>query len=333
MANTTTANLTYMRNAYIVGKMLARALPYLVFEKFGQAYPIPDQNTKTIKFRRYESLDATPTKLTEGVTPTAQALTTTDITATLDQYGGLVTMTDVLLDTNDSPVMEQATQLIGEQAAETIENVRIGVLLAGTNVEYANGTSRAEVNTPLTLGLQRRITRKLKNQKARFLTDVVKSTPRFYTENVNPTFVAVCHPDCEADIRNLPHFQDVKDYGVLPSWENEIGACENVRYIFTTLMKAWPDAGGAKTNADNATMISTGGTKADVYPILYLAKDAYGIVPLKGQNSLTPMIINPTPSESDPLAQRAHVSWKAMHTCVILNQAWMVRAEVAATAY
>ena len=139
--------------------------------------------------------------------------------------------------------------------------------------------------------------------------------------------------EIEADIRNLPHFQDVKDYGVLSPWENEIGACENVRYVFTTLMKAWPNEGGAKTNSDNNTMISSGGTSADVYPILYLAKDAYGIVPLKGQNSLTPMIINPTPSESDPLAQRAHVSWKAMHTCVILNQAWMVRAEVAATAY
>lgn len=336
MASTlnTTTNVSYMANAYIIGKMLTRALPYLVFEKFGQAYPIPNNSTKTIKFRRFEALSNTPTKLTEGVTPDAQPLTTTEITATLDQYGGLVTMSDVLLDTNDSPVMEQATQLIGEQAAQTIENVRIGVLLGGSNVEYANGTARTEVNTPITTNLQRRITRKLKNQLASFFTQAIKSTPKFYTESVAPCFVAVCHPDCEADIRNMTLFQDAKDYGagVMP-WENEIGAVENVRYIFTTMMKSWPDAGGAKTNADGNTMVSKTGTKADVYPILYLARDAYGIVPLKGQNSLTPMIVNPTPSAFDPLGQKAFVSWKAMQTCVILNQAWMVRAEVAATEY
>lgn len=332
-SSSTDGTLSTMANVYVVAKMLIRALPYLVFEKFGQAYPLPTKSTKTAKFRRFESLDATPKELTEGVTPTAQTFSVTDIEAPVHQYGNLVTMTDVLLDTNDSPVMEQVTQIVGEQAAETVENMRIGVLLGGTNVEYANGTARNEVNTPISLPLQRRITRKLKNQKARFLTDSIKSTPRFYTESISPCFVAVCHPDCEADIRSMPHFQDVKDYGNTSPWENEIGAVEGVRYLFTTLMKSWPDAGGAKTNAAGDTMVSTTGTKADVYPILFLAKDAYGLVPLKGAESLTPVIINPSHTESDPLAQRAHVAWKTMQTCVILNQAWMVRAEVACTAY
>lgn len=332
-SSSTDGTLSTMANVYVVAKMLIRALPYLVFEKFGQAYPLPTKSTKIAKFRRFESLDATPKELTEGVTPTAQTFSVTDIEATVHQYGNLVTMTDVLLDTNDSPVMEQVTQIVGEQAAETVENMRIGVLLGGTNVEYANGTARNEVNTPISLPLQRRITRKLKNQKARFLTDSIKSTPRFYTESISPCFVAVCHPDCEADIRSMPHFQDVKDYGNTSPWENEIGAVEGVRYLFTTLMKSWPDAGGAKTNAAGDTMVSTTGIEADVYPILFLAKDAYGLVPLKGAESLTPVIINPSHTESDPLAQRAHVAWKTMQTCVILNQAWMVRAEVACTAY
>lgn len=332
-SSSTAGTLSTMANVYVVAKMLIRALPYLVFEKFGQAYPLPTKSTKTAKFRRFESLDATPKELTEGVTPTAQTFSVTDIEAAVHQYGNLVTMTDVLLDTNDSPVMEQVTQIVGEQAAETVENMRIGVLLGGTNVEYANGAARNEVNTPISLPLQRRITRKLKNQKARFLTDSIKSTPRFYTESISPCFVAVCHPDCEADIRSMPHFQDVKDYGNTSPWENEIGAVEGVRYLFTTLMKSWPNAGGTKTNTAGDTMVSTAGAKADVYPILFLAKDAYGLVPLKGAESLTPVIINPSHTESDPLAQRAHVAWKTMQTCVILNQAWMVRAEVACTAY
>jgi N4-gp56 family major capsid protein len=79
-------------------------------------------------------------------------------------------------------------------------------------------------------------------------------------------------------------------------------------------------------------MLSSGGTNADVYPVLYLASDAYGIIALKGAFAVTPMVVNPKPSDSDPLAQRGHVSWKGMQTAAILNDFWMVRAECAATA-
>jgi len=49
-------------------------------------------------------------------------------------------------------------------------------------------------------------------------------------------------------------------------------------------------------------------------------------------HAVTPMVVNPKPSDSDPLGQRGHAAWKSMQTAVILNDAWMVRAEVAATA-
>ena len=326
-------NRMYMANAYIAAKALARAVPYLVFEKFGQGYPLPSKSTRTIKFRRFEALSNTPKELTEGVTPNGQKLTYTDIEADLKQYGDLLVLSDVVLGTADSPVMEQASALIGEQAAQVVENIRINTLLGGTNDEYAHGTARNAVNTPISLGIQRRITRKLKNQMARFIADGIASAPRFYTEAVAPCVVGICHPDCEADIRNMIGFKDAIDYGTTTPWENEIGACENVRYMFTTMMPVYKDAGGAATNAAGQKMISTSGTKADVYPILFIAKDAYGLVPLKGMDALTPMVQNPTPTPSDPLAQRAYVAWKTMQTCVILNQAWMVRAEVAATAY
>ena len=327
----TGGHLSTMLQAHAIFQFLTRALPYLVFEKFGQAYPLPANSTKVAKFRRFGALDATPTKLTEGVTPSSQSLATTDISATLDQYGSLVTVTDVLLDTNESKIMENAAMVVGEQAAEMIERMRIGVLLGGTNVEYANGTARNAVNTPVTLDLQRRIVRKLKNQKARYINSIIRSTPSFNTENVAPGFIAVCHPDCESDIRDMPHFQDVKDYGSVPAMENEIGAVENVRYLFTTLMESWKDAGGPKAGVGGAEVVSTGGANADVYPILYIAKDAYGLIPFKGASAVTPIIVNPAPSASDPLGQRGHVGWKAMQTALILNQAWMVRAEVAVT--
>lgn len=327
MAQTAYGDISPRTAAYAEKELLKRGLPYLVLEKFGQAKALPEASTKVIKFRRYNALPNTPATLTEGVTPAGQTLAVTDVTATLAQYGDKVTITDVILDTHEDPTLNESVALLGEQAAQMIEKMRFGVLKAGTNVLYANGASRAAVNTAITITLQRRAVRALKRQNARFITSIVRSTPSYGTENVSPGFVALIHPDLESDVRGLTGFVPAEKYGTMTPWENELGKCEDVRYVSSTIFEPWADAGGAK-----GTMLSTTGTSADVYPVLFMGRDAYGIVALKGMFALTPMVVNPKPSDSDPLAQRGHVAWKAMQTCVILNDSWMIRGEVAATA-
>lgn len=242
----------------------------------------------------------------------------------------LVTITDVVMDTHEDPVLQEAIAILGEQAAIMLEKVRFNVLKAGTTVFYANddGTPlRTEVISPITRAVQRRVTRALKRQFARQITSVVRSTPSYGTQSVLPSFVALVHPDLEGDIRNMDGFVPVEKYGTVSPYESEIGKVEDVRYIASTIIAPFADAG-----ANKGSMISTSGTKADVYPILVIARDAYGIVPLKGKSAITPMVVNPKPSDSDPLAQRGHVAWKAYQTACILNDAWMARIEVAATA-
>lgn len=311
--------------AYASTQLLTRALPYLIFEKFGQAKPLPDNKTKTVIFRRYNALANTPNPLSEGVTPTGKSLSKTDVTANLTQYGDLVGITDIILDTHEDPVLNETVAILGEQAAQMIEVVRYNVLKAGTNVFYSNGAARTAVNTPITLNAQRAITRAMKRQNTGKITTVTRSTPSFGTEAVAASFVAICHSDLEADIRGLAGFVPTEKYGTMTAYENEIGKVEDVRYLSSTICVPFADAGGAP----GTTVLSTTGTNADVYPILYIGKDSYGIVPLKGQASLTPMVVNPKPSDSDPLAQRGWVSWKSMQTAVILNDLWMARLECA----
>ena len=250
-----------------------------------------------------------------------------DITATLVQYGDKTTITDVVLDTHEDPVLNEAVDLLGEQSAQMIEKMRFGVLKAGGNFQYANGGARNAVNTVLTLGLQQRAVRTLKKQNARPITSIVGSTARYETVNVAPGFVGLIHPDLEGDVRALAGFVPAERYGTMTPWENELGKVNDVRYLTSTIFEPWADAGGAK-----GSMLSTSGTSADVYPVLFLGRDAYGIVALKGQYAVMPMIVNPKPSDSDPLAQRGTAAWKTMQTCVILNDNWLVRAEVACTA-
>src|SRR5664280_1203356 len=107
--------------AFAAVELLKRGMPYLLLEKFAQSKPLPGNKSTTIKFRRYEHLPLTLTPFTEGVTPPGQKLTYTDITATLEQLGNTVGISDVIADTHEDPVFQEAQTVIGEQAAKTIE--------------------------------------------------------------------------------------------------------------------------------------------------------------------------------------------------------------------
>lgn len=313
--------------AYAEKKLLERGIPFLIIEKFGQSKSLPSNSTKVIKFRRYNSLDNTPVTLAEGITPASQSFSITDVTATLQQYGGLITISDVILDTHEDAVLNEAISLIGEQAAQLIEKMRFGVIKAGTNVIYANGYARSAVNTVFTLALQRKAIRSLKRQNGRPITSIVRSTPSYGTENVAPAYIGLIHPDLESDIRNAPNFTPAEKYGTITPYENELGKIEDVRYLSSTVFEPYLSAGGAH----GGVILSTNSVNADVYPILYLAANSYGLIALKGMFAVTPMVVNPKPSDSDPLAQRGSVSWKAYQTAVILQDAWLCRTEVAAS--
>ena len=285
-----------------------------------------------VKFRRSVPFSTATTPLIEGVTPTAQKMQYEDVTATMRQYGIPIEITDVVADLAEDPVLRDASILAGEQAAATLEQVTYGVIKAGTTVAFTNGTSRGAVNTPLTVDKQRGITRSLKAQKARKLTTILGPSPAYATQAIEASFVALAHTDMEHDIRNLPGFIPTAQYGsrsvLVPE---EIGAVEDVRYVLSPDLAPFEDDGGTKAGS-GTTMVSTSGTSADVYPILYVSKEAYGLIPLKGKRAISIMVINPgTISGSDPLGQRGFVSWKTYYTCVILNENWLARLESAAT--
>lgn len=327
MPNTAYGDISPITAAHAAKEFLDRAVPMLVLEKFGQSKTLPANDTKTMTFRRYNALSAAPNALTEGVTPSAKQLTKTDVTTTLVQYGDLVTITDVVQDTHTDPILKESVEILGEQAGNMIETVRFNVIKAGTNVGYANGVAgRANVASKIAIADQRRATRALKRQNARKLTSVIRSTAAYDTANIPASFIAVCHSDLESDIRDLPGFVPTEKYGTLTPFESEIGKVEDVRYVTSTVFEAFLGAGVAVASAP--TLLSAGGTAIDVYPILYLGRDAYGIVALKGKTAITPMVVSPKPSDSDPLAQRGHVSWKTMQNAIILNDLWMYRLEV-----
>jgi N4-gp56 family major capsid protein len=319
---------------------LERALPRMHTAQFAQILRLPKNASQTLKARRYEPLSAEPKRLVEGVTPTADSVSTTDVYFRLEQYGNVLRLTDVVADTHEDPVLEQMTELLGEQAGESMERIRISKLTAGTNVYYANGTSRSAVNTVVTKTMLRRIIEVLKIGRARRITKLEQSTPRFNTVNVKACFICIIHPYMSKDIKDIDGFKAVEDYGSVSSWENEIGAFEDLRFIEQDTLLPWLNAGGTASS----TLHSTSGSLCDVFPMLAFGADAYADVALKGYttknadangNLITPvtiMALNPNvPRDGDPLGQRGSVGYKFYWAGGILQDLYMVRGEAAVT--
>lgn len=284
--------------------LLERALPELVHAQFGQRRPIPQGAGKTIEFRRFSALPVSTTPLTEGVTPAGNSLSVTAITAAINQFGDYVEGSDLLDLTAIDPILTETSQLLGEQAGYSVDTIVRDILNAGTSVQYANNrTSRATVaaGDNLTVTEIRKAVRTLKKNRARPVA--------------GQAFVAFVNPSAVYDLQSDPAWTNAAQYaGSEQVYSGEIGRLYGVRFIETTETRVFA-ASGAGTPA------------IDVHSTLIVGANAYGLIPLSGQN--LEFIFKPVGSSgtADALNQRWTSGWKTAFTAKILNDSFMLRVE------
>lgn len=296
--------------------LLLRAVAYFVHTKFAQVRDIPKNGgTNTIKFRRYGNLSAATTALSEGITPAGSALSVTDITAAVAQYGDYITVTDVVDYESKDPVLVEAAEILGDQAGDTLDQLTRDVLAAGTVVTYVGQTARTAITTTdlITATQVRKAVRTLKIAKARRLTRMVNASTGIATEPVSAAYIGLVHPNTTYDLQDETGWVPVEKYSsTMKVMENEVGKLNDVRFIETT----------------NAKVFSAGGAGSiDVYGTIILGSDAYGITRISGEALKN--IVKPLGSagSADPLDQRTTTGWKSTFVAKILNDAFMVRLE------
>jgi len=289
---TTSGDLSPEMKTFYSDYLIDNAQPKMVHDQFGQKHPIPKNGGKIIEFRKFSPLGKLLTPLVEGVTPDGQSLAVTTIEATVAQYGGYITLSDMLLLTAIDNNMVQATELLGQQAGATLDTITREVLNGGTNVIYAGGVnSRSALADNLTVEDIKKAARALKTQNA---------------EKIGDSYVAIIHPDVAFDLTNDPTWQNVKDYDPKDWYEGEIGRIAGVRFVETTEAK-----------------IFDGG----VYSTLVLADNAYGVTEIEGGGLQHFTKQLGSGGTSDPLDQRATVGWKATKVAERLVEQFMVRIE------
>ena len=290
-------------------RLIDQALPALVHDQFGDSYPIPANNGKTIEFRKYDALPKATTPLTEGVTPEGQALTVTTVTAEVHQYGGWVPLTDMVQMTTIDNNVVQATRVLASQAGRTMDSITRDVLAGGTNVIYApkqaaDGTETA-VTSRKTLDKSCTLTPKLFFQAAAQL-GAMNADP------IGDSYIAIIHPYAAYDLKTCKEFIEVHKYADPDTmFRGEIGKLGNIRFIETSEAKIWKD--------------ETCPTGLAVFGTLVLGAHAYGVTELEGGG--LEHIVKQLGYGDDPLNQRASVGWKGMRAAERLVEQYMVRIE------
>ena len=331
--------------------MLEHAQPITVLGDFGTQREMPQNSTDTLVFRRTLPFGAsaagttiegsaryagTPVisaanfMLSEGATPNSNTISFQDVSVQLQQYGILFKYSSKVEQLYEDDIPGEMVKLTGETMAEVMEMIRYGVLKAGSTVIYSNGSSRASVNTPVSLNALRKAARTLESNRARRVTSRLAPGVNFGTRAVQPAFIVFCHTDAVSDIRNLPGFTRVEEYGSFkPIHDREVGACEDFRFISSPLLSSFTNSGSATTNG----MLTVGSNNVDVYPFIVIGEDCWGQVALKGMAAIKPIVLKASQTNhANPLGQFGYVGASTYFAAVRLNDAFMARIEAGVTA-
>lgn len=328
------------------GEILKRAMAVEVLGITGQQRQVPKNNSDTVVYRRYlpyggvdnqwvaDGGDTTfvSAHLTaEGVTPSADSITATDVTAVLQEYAALYSYSNKVGELYEDDIPAEMVKQTGERLGLVREMVRFGALKAATSKFYGGtGTSRATVNGVIDATTLRKIERSLLRAHGKFVKEILAPSPNFGTAPVQSSFIVFAHTDVIADVEGLSGYKPVAEYGSRKvCHEMERGSWGSFRFVHSPELVPVPDSGAA-IGTDG--LLSTTGTLNDVYQVLVVAMDAWGQCALRGMDSIKANHIPLSATDTaDPLGQRGYVGARTWFDTTILNDGWMALFELAVT--
>jgi N4-gp56 family major capsid protein len=218
---------------------------------FDQAADVQPTNQSmpgsSVIFTIFADLAAATSALTETSDVTPVAMSDSQVTVTLAEYGNTINTTAKLRGTSFLDVDATAANLIGYNAGDSIDQVVREVLAGGTNVIYGGGGSSDETSRT-----------NIEVEDIIEANDVRKVTAALRAANVatfNGYYMGYIHPDVSYDLRretgnaswNAPHV-NVDTAGI---YNGEIGTFESVRFIETPRAKVFTNAsdGAGSTGA------------------------------------------------------------------------------------
>ena len=352
-AMTLSSDLSTQYREHFESQLLTYAVQATRKAEFGQKAPLPKGvGSKQISFFKYGAPDATqiadltdasgdetlastayvPIDVfgTSGATDASgvRQLSLTKVTATLQQIGQVVVISDVLNNTEFLNSLAQATKTNGEDAAlkcdDIVRNHIMRTVASGGGA--ANLTANAETAGANTIfaGTNTSLTHAgasatdLPVMKATDVLDVMTQLRINRAPEINGGYVCVAAPQVLRDIMNDDDWLAAatrSNVGAL--YNGEAGSLYGVRFVEDT--NPWR-TGAAIANHDT---YAAGGAS---FGSIFLGGEAFGVPALSGDSPMSPSIqIVDTPDKKDPLNQVITVGFKTMYTAKTLTTGYYIR--------
>lgn len=282
MATNSASNFSSDIEAYIADETLPLARRQLCAYQFGDPLTLDKGRGTTYTAIRYNRLPLPFAALSEGVPPIGETMTIGTQSATAQQWGDKVTITDVAELTIKHPLFKKAIELVSLQLAETLERNTMNALMAGTQINYVNSRgSRASLTTGDVLDPQTviRTSAALKTLGApRFMGDEQTDTKidadaggKRASDNPRgmPHYTAIMHTLVIADFRQNSQVNLAWTYSDLNRLYNyEAGEWGGIRFTDTNMVPSF--TGVAQINGTAGT---SGALATNTYYVIVTASD------------------------------------------------------------
>jgi N4-gp56 family major capsid protein len=264
----------------------------LLFDQAADVQPVQQAMPGTgVTFTIFADISAATSTLNEVTDVTPVALSDSQVTVTLNEYGNAVVTTAKLRGTAFTDVDSAAANIIGYNAGDSIDQVIREVLAAGTNVVYATGgtttpTSRESISTDDILHAD----------------DVRRVVAQLRGANVatfNGSYMGYIHPDVSYDFRSNT---DVSAWRTPANYVNpegiyngEIGLFESVRFIETPRAKVFANASNGTSSTGTIDAYCTHVMGRQALAKAYATQDGNGAVPKIVRGNVTDVLMRLQP--------------------------------------
>ena len=306
MAQTTASALSAAITFKVQAKVLKNLRAALVWGDRSQAEQ-GDFNPgfDTLTFVSVADIALNTTPLTEGTKPTAKALSIGTVTVSTDQYGDLVSITDIAKVKSPIQIVDIGSERLARQAQESLDQISRDIIAAGGTHTYmgvgAPATRVAIAATDLMRSLD------LRRLRAKMVKAKIPLPADGY-------FVLRVHPNVAYDLRmdtTTGGWVDVNKYATPETLlRGEVGRMDGFRIT---------EVVNAPTYASTVTVygsVATGEIKA------------WGVGDLQ---TLQTYHVAPGGDHTDPLAQEELLGWKVDFGVAVLSNGFYFVLETAAT--
>ena len=252
---------------------------------------------KTIYFNRFTQLAAATTPLTESTNPSATALSTTVVSATVAEYGSYGSVSSLYELTSIDEGLRESVAVFAEQGALTIDTLIKNVLLAGATEQLAGGKSALTdvAATDVLSGAEiRKAVKTLKKNGAHKFEDGM--------------FRGIVPVSSVYDLMGNSEWVNARIYTDASDVLNgEVGKLYGVRFVESN---------------NEASAAST----VTVYSTFIFGKNAYGIVDINSGSNVEIIVKKSGAGDtSNPLNMFSTIGWKInAFVAKVLNANWII---------